>query len=82
MEGDPDLRSAATKEEEMTVAKVIEISAESPESFEAAIREGIRRATETVKNVKSAWVKEQQVVVNNGDVTTYRVDLKVTFVLE
>jgi hypothetical protein len=74
--------SETTKEEEMTVAKVIEISAESPESFEAAIREGIRRATETVKNVKSAWVKEQQVVVNNGDVTTYRVDLKVTFVLE
>jgi flavin-binding protein dodecin len=82
MEGDPDLRSAASKEEEMTIAKVIEISAESPESFEAAIREGIRRATETVKNVKSAWVKEQQVVVNNGDVEAYRVDLKVTFVLD
>jgi flavin-binding protein dodecin len=82
MEGDPNLRSAASKEEEMTIAKVIEISAESPESFEAAIREGIRRATETVKNVKSAWVKEQQVVVNNGDVEAYRVDLKVTFVLD
>jgi flavin-binding protein dodecin len=82
MEGDPNLRSAASKEEEMTIAKVIEISAESPESFEAAIREGIQRATETVKNVKSAWVKEQQVVVNNGDVEAYRVDLKVTFVLD
>ncbi len=66
----------------MSVAKVIEISAESPESFEAAIREGVRRAAGTVEDIKGAWVKEQQVVVENGEVKAFRVDLKVTFVLK
>ena len=66
----------------MSVAKVIEISAESPESFEAAIREGVRRAAGTVEDIKGAWVKEQQVVVENGEVIEFRVDLKVTFVLK
>ena len=65
----------------MSVAKIIEISAESTESFEAAIQEGIRRASETVKNIKGAWIKEQQVVVNDGEISSYRVDLKVTFIL-
>ena len=66
----------------MSVAKVIEISAESPESFEAAIREGVRRAAGTVEDIKGAWVKEQLVVVENGEVKGFRVDLKVTFVLK
>jgi dodecin len=66
----------------MAVAKVIEISAESPQSFEAAIAEGVRRAAETVKNIRSAWVQEQQVVVEGDKVTAYRVNLKITFVLE
>jgi flavin-binding protein dodecin len=65
----------------MSVAKVIEISSESPESFEDAIAKGIARATETVENVRGAWVKEQQVKVENGKITEYRVDMKVTFVL-
>jgi flavin-binding protein dodecin len=65
----------------MTVAKVIEISSESPESFEDAIQKGIARANETVQNVRGAWVKEQQVKVENGKITEYRVDMKVTFVL-
>ncbi|MFC2172242.1 dodecin family protein [Acidobacteriota bacterium] len=65
----------------MSVAKVIEITAESTESFEAAIREGIKRAGETVKKVKSAWIKDQQVMVENGEITTYRVSLKVTFII-
>ncbi len=65
----------------MSIAKVIEISAESPESFEDAIRDGIQRASESVENIKGAWVKEQQVVVNGGKVVNYRVDLKVTFVV-
>jgi dodecin len=66
----------------MSVAKIIEISAESPDSFEDAIREGIRRAGETVKNIKSAWVEDQQAEVKDGKVVSFRVHLKVTFVLE
>jgi flavin-binding protein dodecin len=66
----------------MSVAKIIEISAESPNSFEEAIQMGITRASITIKNIKSAWVKEQKVEVENGRVTAYRVDMKVTFVLE
>ena len=66
----------------MSVAKVIEISSESPKSFEDAIQHGIARAGKTVHGIKSAWVKEQHVVVDNGKVTLYRVDLKVTFVLD
>lgn len=65
----------------MSVAKIVEITAESRESFEDAIRQGIQRASKTVENIKSAWVKEQQVVVESGKITAYRVDLKVTFVL-
>jgi hypothetical protein len=65
----------------MSVAKVIEISAESPDGFEAAARDGIAKAAETVENIESAWIKEQKVVVENGQVTAYRVDMKVTFVL-
>jgi len=66
----------------MSVAKVIEISAESPKSFEDAIQDGITRASKTIHGIKSAWVKEQHVVIENGKVTIYRVDLKVTFVLD
>jgi len=66
----------------MSVAKIIELSAESPTSFEDAIQNGITRATKTIHGIKSAWVKEQHVVVENGKVTLYRIDLKVTFVLD
>lgn len=66
----------------MKVAKVIEISAESDVSFEAAIHIGIAKAAETVHNIRSAWVKEQKVVVEDGKVVRYRVDLKVTFVMD
>ena len=66
----------------MSVAKVIEISSESPVSFEKAISEGIERASKTVHNIKSAWVKSQSVVVEGGKITEYRVDLKVTFLLD
>jgi flavin-binding protein dodecin len=65
----------------MSVAKVIEITAESPTSFDDAIREGIERAEKSVQNVKSAWVAGQQAHVENGAIVGYRVDLKVTFVL-
>lgn len=66
----------------MAVAKIIEITATSGDSFEDAIREGIDKASQTVHNIKGAWVKEQKVVVENGNISGYRVDLKVTFVLD
>ena len=66
----------------MSVAKVIEVSAESKKSFEDAIKEGIKTAAKTVHGIKSAWVKEQQVVVDKGEVVKYRVDMKVTFILD
>jgi len=66
----------------MSVAKIIELSAESSKSFEDAIQDGIRRASKTIHGTKSAWVKEQHVVIDNGKVALYRVDLKVTFVLD
>lgn len=66
----------------MAVAKVIELTAESSESFEDAIHQGIEKAAETVRNIKAAWVKEQQVVVEGNRVTAYRVDLKVTFLVD
>jgi dodecin len=66
----------------MSVAKVIEISAESNKSFEDAIEHGIQHAGESVRNIKGAWVKDQEVVVDNGRITGYRVDLKLTFVID
>jgi flavin-binding protein dodecin len=66
----------------MPVAKVIEISSGSPKSFEDAIVQGIARASETVTDIRSAWIKDQQVKVEKGKITEYRVDLKVTFVLQ
>ena len=66
----------------MSVAKIIEISAESLTSFEDAIIQGIAKASKTIHGIKSAWVKEQHVVVENGKITLYRVDLKLTFVLD
>lgn len=66
----------------MSVAKVIEISSSSTVSFDDAVKSGIAKASETVKNIKSAWVQDQQVSVENGKITEYRVILKLTFVLE
>ena len=66
----------------MSVAKIIEISSQSPASFEDAIVQGIAKASKTVHGIKSAWVAEQHVAVENNKVTSYRVDLKVTFVLD
>jgi hypothetical protein len=65
----------------MSIAKVIEISAASKESFEDAVRQGIARAAETVEDIRGAWVKEQQVRVEDGRITEFRVDMKVTFIL-
>ena len=66
----------------MSVARVTEISARSQTSFEDAINKGIERATQTLRNVEGAWVKEQQVKIQDGKITSYEVNLKVTFILE
>jgi flavin-binding protein dodecin len=66
----------------MTVASVTEISAASPDGFEAAIREGIERATRTLRNIQSAWVKDMNILMEDGQIRAYRVNLMVTFVLE
>ena len=66
----------------MTVAKVIEVSAESTASFEDAVRQGIAKASDSVHNIRGAWIKEQKVTVKGGEIAGYRVDLKVTFVLD
>jgi dodecin len=65
----------------MSVAKVIEINSASDKSFEDAINLGIQRANETLQDVKGAWIKEQSVVIENGKIKEYRVDMKLTFVL-
>lgn len=66
----------------MSVAKVSEISATSTTSFEDAINQGIARANKTLRNVRSAWIKEQQVRVANGAITEYQVNMMVTFVID
>lgn len=67
----------------MSVAKVSEIIASSPKSFEDAIKEGVARANKTLKNIKSAWVENQQVELDDkGQISSYRVQLKITFILE
>jgi dodecin len=66
----------------MTVARITEISSVSDKSFQDAIVQGVERANKTLKNVKGAWVKDQEVTIENGKVTGYKVILKVTFVLE
>jgi dodecin len=66
----------------MSVAKVTEITASSPKSFEDALRVGIARADKTLKNIRSAWIQEQKVTVEKGKITEYRVNMKVTFVLK
>ena len=67
----------------MSVAKVSEIIASSPNSFDDAIKAGVTRAQKTLKNLKSAWVENQQIKLGeNGQITEYRVQLKITFVLD
>lgn len=63
----------------MALMKVIEIMAESQNSWEDATRQAIKHAAKTVKNIKSAFVQSHSVVVNNDEVTTFRVNVKITF---
>jgi flavin-binding protein dodecin len=65
----------------MSIAKVTEISSSSTVSFEDAVRQGIARAGQTIQGMKAAWVNEQNVVISGGEVTEWRVNLKISFVL-
>jgi len=66
----------------MSVATVTEISATSQQSFEDAVQQGIQRANKTLRNIEGAWVKDQNVMIEDGNITGYKVNLEVTFVLE
>jgi flavin-binding protein dodecin len=66
----------------MSVARVTELIADSPKSFEDAVAQGVARANSTLRNVTGAWVDGQKVIIADGKVTSYRVTLKVTFVLD
>ena len=66
----------------MSVARVTEISSASPDGFEAAIREALDRANKTLRNIQGAWVKDMNVMIENGNITGYKVNVEVTFLLE
>lgn len=66
----------------MSVAKITEISSSSSKSFEDAIEDGIKRANKTLDNITGAWIGDMKVDVDKGEVTRYRVNMKVTFILK
>ena len=66
----------------MAVARVTEISSTSSKSFEDAIQTGVARATKTLRNVRSAWIKEQRVDIRDGAIAEYQVNMMVTFILD
>ncbi|HVF43514.1 MAG TPA: dodecin family protein [Pyrinomonadaceae bacterium] len=66
----------------MSIARITEISSTSTKSFEDAIQSAVTRATKTLRNVRGAWVKEQQIKIDNGKIVEYQVNLMITFVLE
>ena len=66
----------------MSIARVIELSATSDKSFDDAVVQGVARANKTLRNVKSAWIKEQRVTVDEGRITGFQVNIIVTFVLD
>lgn len=65
----------------MAIAKVIELSSASPQSFEDAIKKGLERASKTVENIQGIWINEQHAKVENNKITEWRVNMKITFVL-
>ena len=66
----------------MAVARVTEISSTSETSFEDAVQQGVARATKTLRNVRSAWIKEQRVDIRDGAIAEYQVNMMVTFILD
>lgn len=65
----------------MSIARVTEVISSSPVSFEDAVKVGVERASVTLQNIKSAWVQDQKVTIENGTIAEYRVTMKITFVL-
>jgi len=74
--------AARKKGKAATIARVTELSATSEQSFEDAINRGIQRATSTLRNVESAWIKDMNVLIENGRITAYKVNMAITFVLD
>jgi flavin-binding protein dodecin len=66
----------------MSVARVTEISSTSPQSFEDAVKQGIDRATKTLRGVTAAWLQDQRVIIRDGKAVEYQVNLKITFILD
>lgn len=66
----------------MAIAKVVEVNSSSTKSFEDAIQTGIQKVTETIKNVQGAWINEQKVVIKKNKITEYRVNLKISFLVD
>lgn len=66
----------------MAIAKVVEVNSSSAKSFEDAILTGITKVTETVKNVQGAWINEQKVVIKDNQIVEYRVNLKISFLVD
>ena len=66
----------------MSIAKITEISASSPKSFEDAVQSGIARASKTLQGIEGAWISEQKVIVKQNKITEYRVSMRVTFILK
>ncbi len=66
----------------MSIAKVTEVTSSSTKSFDDAIKDGIKRAEETLRGIKGAWIQEQKVVCEGGQIKEYRVNMKISFVLE
>jgi len=76
------VRARVPEEDRMAIARVTEITASSKKSFDDAVEKGVARANKTLKNVQGAWVQDMKVKVDNGKIAEYRVNMKVTFVLE
>ncbi|WP_407305180.1 dodecin family protein [Acinetobacter sp.] len=66
----------------MAIAKIVEINSSSNKSFEDAIQTGIEKVTKTIKNVQGAWINEQKVVIKDSKITEYRVNLKISFLVD
>jgi flavin-binding protein dodecin len=75
-------REGVTQEELVSVATVTEISAISQQGFEDAVQQGVARANKTLRNIEGCWVKDMNVMIEDGNITGYKVNLEVTFVLE
>lgn len=66
----------------MSIAKVTEVISSSTKGFDDAVEEGVKRASKTLKNVKSIWIKEQKAMVDDGKIVEYRVTMKVSFIIK